>query len=168
MRYLYTFFYCLTLILICFLLTALLDKFFPDATPFIHNLLSLIQFMILLTAIIYLIHGTITAGKKNYKKVFLFAACCIILPELLIIHLLHHPDKIPNRLRSSFRYYYSESGRNIIQLNPKSSVYDSSLFYTLKRSARFSYSNYEFTDSFATNSVGLRDDENSLTKPGII
>ncbi len=168
MRYLYIFFYCLALILICFLLTALLDKFFPGATPFIHNLLSLVQLMILLAAIIGLLLGTFTAGKKNYKRLFLITACCIILPELLLTYLLHHPEKIPNRLRSSFRYYYSESGRNIIQLDPQYSMYDSNLFYTLKRSARFTYSGYEFSDSFVTNSSGLRDDENSLIEPEII
>ncbi len=168
MKYLYTFFYCLAIIIICFLLTALLDKLFPDATPFIHNLLSLVQLITLLTAITGLLLGTFTTGKKSFKKLFLIIACCIILPELLLTYLLHHPEKIPNRLRSSFRYYYSESGRNVIQLDPQCSEYDSSLFYTLKRSARFTFSNYEFTDSFITNSSGLRDDENSLLKPEII
>lgn len=168
MKYLYTFFYCLALILICFLLTALLDKFFPGATPFIHNLLSLVQLIILLAAICGLLLGTFTTGKKNYKSLFLIVACCIILPELLLTYLLHNPEKIPHRIRSSFRYYYSESGRNIIQLDTQYSIYNSSLFYTLKNSARFTFSDYEFSDSFVTNSSGLRDDENSLVKPEII
>ncbi|HMU09749.1 MAG TPA: hypothetical protein PKC54_07085 [Ferruginibacter sp.] len=168
MRYLYTFFYCLALILLCFLLTALLDKLFPVAAPFTHNLLSLVQLIILLTAINGLVLGSFTTVEKNYKKLLLLIACCIMLPELLLTYWLHHPEKIPNRLRSSFRYYYSESGRNIIQFDPQYSIYNSNLFYTLKRSARFTYSDYEFSDSFVTNSLGLRDDENSLIKPEII
>jgi len=81
---------------------------------------------------------------------------------------LHHPSRIPSFLVPVFRHYYDGAQRNIIQFNPACSVYDSSLFYTLKPSSAFVFDNYEFADSFYTNKMGLRDDDSSLSKPGII
>jgi hypothetical protein len=53
-------------------------------------------------------------------------------------------------------------------MNPACAVYDSSLFYTLKPSSQFVFRNYEFADTFYTNKMGLRDDDNSLLRPEII
>jgi hypothetical protein len=75
---------------------------------------------------------------------------------------------LPSFLIDAFDYYYNTYDRNIIQFDSNSSVYDPKLFYTLKPNARFNYSNAEFDNPFATNSMGVRDDENSLNKPPVI
>lgn len=159
--------WCLLLIIISVLLTVLLDRLSPDAAPFTHNLTSLFQFIVLFWTIIALLQGEPSSAKKTITRVVI-VLLCILLPDWLIGYWLNHPQQTPARLRSSINYYYSESGRNVIQYDPTCSVYDSSLFYTLKRNSRFRYRNYEFTDSFRCNSLGLRDDESSLHKPAII
>jgi hypothetical protein len=81
---------------------------------------------------------------------------------------LHHPQRIPAFLYNAYDYYYNTYDRKIIQYNSQCSVFDPKLFYTLKPNAHFNYSNAEFDNPFSTNSMGVRDDENSLHKPSII
>ena len=167
MSYLYKTLWCLALIILAGLLKEVFAYFLPDAVVFIHNFLSLVQYIILLWTVISLLQGPGSSKKRSIKKL-MFILLFIAFPELLFTYWLHHPEKIPRSLNSAFKNYYLEAETNIIQFNPNYSVYDSSLFYTLKPSAHFVYDNYEFTDSFNTNSLGLRDDENSLHKPDII
>ena len=62
---------------------------------------------------------------------------------------------------------YMNNYRNIIQFDPDSAIYDPDLTYTLKPGV-FNFSNTEFNNEFRVNSIGLRDDEESLKSPKII
>lgn len=167
MRYLYYTLWCLGLIIALSLMELLLDNIFPDVAVFTHNLISLAQLLILLWVILTLAHTTIKSKKAAYIKM-LIMALAVVVPELTINYLLNHPKNIPAFCKPAFKYYYAQAATNIIQFNADCSVYDSNLFYTLKPSAAFSFGNYEFRNSYNTNSLGLRDDEDALIKPEII
>lgn len=168
MRYLRIFSWCLVLITLGYFTRIQLNNIFPAAAPFISNLVSLLQLLILLFTILLLLFDFFYKGKRKLLILSSLVLACTLLPELLIAYWLHHPRMIPSPFRKAFQYYYSESARNIIQLNPESGTYDSALFYTLKKSSTFTFSNYEFSNKYHTNSLGLRDDEGSLQKPDII
>ena len=55
----------------------------------------------------------------------------------------------------------------MVQFMPECAVYDSSLAYILKPGT-CTFSNVEFTTSYSINSMGVRDDEDSLDQPEII
>lgn len=153
------------------LLKIVLDRISPQASIFYHNLFSCLQAATLLWLIISIIMGLVTrkgsAGKLAVKT-GLILLLIFAIPEMLITYWLYHSAKIPSSLTSTFRDYYNGIQRNVIQLNPDCSVYDSNLLYTLKPSSSFVFKNYEFADTFNTNRMGLRDDDSSLSKPGII
>lgn len=155
------------LVILVGLLKKISDLIFPETAVFIHNLLSGIQVLILLFTILLLVSGGVTTRKSNLKRLA-FLLLITALPELVFTYLLHHPSQIPDFCVPAFRNYYDGVQRNIIQFNPSCSVYDSSLFYSMKPSTSFIFSNYEFADGFHTNRLGLRDDDNSLLKPDII
>jgi hypothetical protein len=172
MRYLGKTLWAVGLIIVMQLLKPAFDMVYARAGIFNHNLLSCIQVAILLWLFISIVtellhrkkNGPVKIARKNLLILFLLLA----IPEVVATYWLHHPSQIPSFLLPTFRDYYGGAQRNIIQFNPACSVYDSSLFYTLKPSARFVYKNYEFADSFYTNKKGLRDDDNSLLAPGVI
>ncbi|HEY6505512.1 MAG TPA: hypothetical protein VIZ28_16170 [Chitinophagaceae bacterium] len=160
------------LIVLVELLKKIADRLFPATIPFHHNLLTCLQVVLLAWMVITLLQAVMNSGKPARKRsnrikwiILLFA---IAIPEMFFTYWLYHPSKIPAFLVPSFRYYYGNMQRNIIQFNPACSIYDSSLLYTLKPSSRFVLSNYEFSDTFRINKMGLRDDENSLSKPAIV
>lgn len=57
--------------------------------------------------------------------------------------------------------------RNIIQFQQDKAQFDKDLFYVLSK-GKFDFSNREFQNEYRVNSMGLRDDEESLAKPEII
>jgi lysophospholipase L1-like esterase len=57
--------------------------------------------------------------------------------------------------------------RHTIQVMPECAIYDPTLTYTL-RPGRCIFANREFSNEFAINSLGVRDDEASLTAPRIV
>ncbi|MDP4263248.1 MAG: hypothetical protein Q8941_12035 [Bacteroidota bacterium] len=160
------------LILLLELLKRLFDRVFNEAILFHHNLLTSLQAVILLWLIITLLSEWVIFRKKAAsiitRNVFIITFSVIAFPEMLFTYYLHHPSRLPAFLVPVFRRYYGGLQRNIIQFNPSCSVYDSSLFYTLKPSSGFVFDNYEFSDTFYTNRMGLRDDAGSLVKPEII
>lgn len=91
----------------------------------------------------------------------------MLLGELSCILLLRNPNLIPGDV-ALFRDYYFEFDCNLIQYNKSAAEYDNALFYKLKNNNRFIYKNQEFSDSFATNSKGFRDEEVSLDSPSIV
>lgn len=167
MRYLIKVLWGVGFIVLISLLIKLLDKIAPDATVFIHNFLTLIQFTILLWIILILLSGFIPWLKSTEKKITILFLI-LTLPEVLFTYWLYHPSQIPPICASAFRNYYDVTDRNIIQFNTDHSQYNVNLFYTLRPSSQFIFENKEFSDSFNTNKLGLRDDDNSLHKPDII
>ncbi len=103
--------------------------------------------------------------KVIVVNVITFLVLTLIL-ELLIYVALLKPAMIPDFLLDSFRSYYREKDREIIQVTD-CAKYDPELFYIMAEgSCRFS--NREFETAYSVNSAGLRDDEESLDAPRII
>lgn len=90
-----------------------------------------------------------------------------MLFEVYIEILLNNPKYIPDLLLPKLREYYMTNDRKIIQFRDECSVYDSTLYYTL-RPGHFIFSNREFDNEFEVNEIGVRDDETSLDRPEII
>lgn len=155
--------WCLALVIGVQVLKKYLDFAAPGSLIFHHFLLTTVQIAILMWTIILLLFPSLSFARKGLLLIAFFA-----LPELLFTYWINHPEKMPASLNAAFMTYATQAETNIIQYNPESSVYNDSLFYTLRPSARFLYANPEFADSFYTNSQGLRDDEGSLDKPEII
>lgn len=179
MKYLRKTLWGVGLIIVIELLKKIFDRIFPEAIPFHHNFLSCVQLVVLLWIIISIVSEFLTSRKhsgKNAVKIsgktsrrnFLILLLLLALPEILFTYWLHHPSRIPSFLNPAFQDYYMGLQRNVIPWNGESSAYDSSLFYILRPSSRFIFENYEFSDSFHTNKMGLRDDDSSLVNPEII
>lgn len=156
-------FWCTLLVVLLQVLKKYLDLRLPGSMIFHHYLITLVQLLILLWTIILLL----SPSKSVLLKITILLLI-VALPELLITYWIHHPEKTPSYFRKTLVNYVTQAEQNIIQYDPPCSIYDSSLFYTLKPSAHFVFSNPEFSDSFHTNSRGLRDDEISLQRPAII
>jgi len=90
-----------------------------------------------------------------------------VLAEVLLVAMYTHPSRhYPAALLEFFRWEYFFR-RNIVQLDTGRARYDPELLYTL-RPGRFTFANIEYTTAFAVNSLGARDDEESLTHPDVI
>ncbi len=155
--------WCIALVILIQLLKKYLDGILPGILIFHHFLLTLLQLVILVWTIILLLFPSVSF----IKKILLFVGV-LTLPELLCTYWLHHPSQIPDSLHSVIMRYSTQAENNILQFSSKNSVYNKDLFYILKPSFRFVFTNPEFADSFYTNKMGLRDDESSLLKPEVI
>lgn len=81
--------------------------------------------------------------------------------------ILRHNALLKNNRDSFFRTYHLLYERNMIQYLPECARYDAELGYTLKPGiCRFT--NREFDVECRINSIGVRDDEASLSSPEII
>lgn len=92
------------------------------------------------------------------------------LIELLVHVPLWEPralNLLPWQLVSAYKPYYVRADRDIIQFNPDCAQYSSDLFYTLKPGT-CTFANREFSTSFHINSLGVRDDEESLQQPEVV
>jgi lysophospholipase L1-like esterase len=65
------------------------------------------------------------------------------------------------------RHIYTRHVRQTIQLMPECGIYDSELTYTLRPGSCI-FSGKEFSTNISVNSLGVRDDEESLEKPEIV
>ena len=139
--------------------------------PF-HTFFTSLQFVLLLWLAVSLIFDLTIFRKlpanRSVRRTILLVFILLVIGELFTSFLLHHPRHIPKQALTLFRGYYDIFDRNIIQFNPNSGRYDSSLFYTLTPGKRFAFNNLEFNSEYSTNTKGLRDDEWSLQKPDII
>jgi hypothetical protein len=91
----------------------------------------------------------------------------IVLAEAILAAMYAHPSRhLPLALRRFLQseYFYR---RNIVQLDPGRARYDADLLYTL-RPGRFTFTNVEYSTVYDVNSLGVRDDEASLTAPEIV
>ena len=107
--------------------------------------------------------------KQKLKVAVINIVTCICLAmilEALILVALNKPGLIPSFLLEAFRHYYQVNDRNIIQVTD-CGKYDSTLFYTLKPGTCL-FENREFRVLNNINSMGLRDDEASLSFPSVI
>ena len=81
--------------------------------------------------------------------------------------MLRYPSHVPRSMLEVLKEYYYEEDQAFIQYLPDCSKYDDELTYTLRPgSCRFI--GREFDTVVNANSLGVRDDENSLHSPQII
>jgi hypothetical protein len=81
--------------------------------------------------------------------------------------LTRNPDKHLGPLARLYRNYYFKYEWKVIQLLPECAQFNDRLAYTLK-SGECQFANQEFDTQYRINSLGLRDDEDSLVRPEII
>jgi hypothetical protein len=96
--------------------------------------------------------------------VVLVAANGIACLPLLYPRLLSHAKGI---VVNAYRSYYINFDRDDIQYNPACARYDPDLFYTLKPGS-CTFANREFSVEYRINSLGVRDDEESLRAPEVV
>lgn len=111
--------------------------------------------------------------KKTLKIVlFNVAAIFAILALFEGFHyfLVRHPSLLkhfPQGIKNSIGYLYSTGERKIIQFSPDCARFDPELGYTLKPGSCL-FGGTEFSNAYSINSLGLRDDEESLHNPEVI
>ena len=71
------------------------------------------------------------------------------------------------KLQNSMSYLYIQGDRKIMQFQDGSGQYHPDLGYTLKPGT-FVFTEIEFSNEYRINSLGVRDDESSLTAPEIV
>lgn len=91
----------------------------------------------------------------------------LVLAEGLLVAMYHHPAAwYPAGLRRFLTTEYF-TRRRIVQLDEVHARYDPELVYTLQPGA-FMFSNIEFSTQYVVNSLGVRDNQRSLTAPEIV
>lgn len=109
------------------------------------------------------IKGTIIFISFNLMVVLIFLAFF----EILIWFQYSNPSKIPHFARKAFANYYSQIGRNTIQVEAACAQYNPELFYLLKPGG-CTFENIEFSTPVEINQKGLRDSDEALDFPEII
>ena len=90
-----------------------------------------------------------------------------LLAEGLLLAMYHYPAAwYPAGLRRFLTTEYFNR-RDIVQLDERHARYDPELFYTLQPGA-FMFENVEFSTQFVVNTLGVRDNQRSLTQPEIV
>lgn len=87
--------------------------------------------------------------------------------EASLSYFVNHPEKCPETRFWVFKTYYEHYNRSILQYEKGMVQYDSELFYTLKP-GDFTFENIEFKTQYHINSIGCRDDEESINYPKIV
>ena len=109
-----------------------------------------------------------TRGRRPFAVVLAIQlAIALLLAEGLLLAMYHHPAAwYPAGLRRflSTEYFHR---RRIVQLDDVHARYDPELVYTLQPGA-FMFTNVEFSTQYVVNSLGVRDNQRSLTVPEIV
>jgi len=89
--------------------------------------------------------------------------------EILFWILMNHPAILANIsfMHDPIRYLHLNYGRVAIQYIEGCTHYDSELFYSFNPGSCV-FKSVEFSNEFKINSLGLRDDEDSLSQPEVI
>ncbi len=156
----------LTLVLLT-VLKHFLDKYSPGSIVFHYNLLTCLQYLILSGLLVWIIVQAVSwfTRKKYVKTIYCIIIFLVILGciEGYLYYSLHHSGKANGRFHKLLTEYYLTYELNYPKLS-----YDSVLSYTLEENAVYNHTNIEFSNEIRANSMGLRDDEASLSKPEVI
>lgn len=90
----------------------------------------------------------------------------VVLLEGVIAFSLAFPGASPVPL-PLLRYLYTRFDRQVIQTLPACAEYDERVTYRLRRGT-CTFSNREFSNTYRINSLGVRDDEESLVAPEVV
>ena len=105
--------------------------------------------------------GIILAGCSLAVSLF-----CVAALEALLGWFVSAPPNL-SFVRSALVDYYSTFERDVLQFNPNCARYDQQLAYRLKEGS-CAFVNREFNTEVSVNSLGVRDDEDSLSGPKLI
>jgi hypothetical protein len=166
----------IALTIVALLLLGFIKAYFDRSgevyADFYRNLLANMQLLLFLCVIVVSLVQFIIqkrSGKPiNDWKVLAAFLLLLCLPEAWMHYLLRHSGSIPSPLLNACREYYGNYGRNQLEFDKRCARYDAQLSYTLRRNSYFAFNNYEFRTEYATNSLGLRDDDSSLSRPQVI
>ncbi len=172
MRFLRKIVLAVCLIILLALLKILFARLLPHSLVFHYNAISCLQLLLLLWAVITgLLESTIWKDRPTpaaRRKSLISFLAITFLAETTCLLLLHHPKAIPRPLLNTFRYYYNNYDRDILQYNKIISRYDPTLFYRMIGNNRSLFSNIEFSDSIVTDSNGMRNDSQAAGKAAIL
>ncbi len=147
-----------------------LSKYSPLTILFHQNLLKSLQLLVLawlfLSLLLVLVMKRRPALAQRISTLSILFLALVF--EILFGYWLQHPSRIPSSLLPSFRQYYVNNYRKVIQVESDCSEFDDRFFYRLRRNVQSNFSNIEFSTLIETNSAGLRDDEASLVQPDVI
>lgn len=145
----------------------LLDRFSPTSIIFHYNLLTGIQYFLLIGLILWAVLQTIffmirkrPLPFKWFAILYLGALTC---SEVYFYFALRDPAKTNERFHNLLTEYYTTYEINFPEL-----MYDPVVSYTLKKNSVYAHDNIEFSNEIRANNAGLRDDDASLSKPDII
>lgn len=148
----------------------LLDKYSPYTILFHQSLVTALQLFVFFWYVLGAVIGLF--AKKNPARgariTWIVLLLLVVGGELLFSFWLKHPKDIPVSMYHGFKDYYVHNYRNIVQVERSCSEFDSAFFYRLRKNNQCTFSNIEFSNAIKTNSRGFRDDEASLSAPGII
>lgn len=137
----------------------------PGATDFLKNVIQPYGFGLFFLLFAYLL------AKGFNTKWWLFIALFVCW-ELVYIFVLNFgagflPDS--SKLTGWLTHFKKVAleNRSMVQFQEKTAQFDDELFYTLKP-GKSTYKSFEFNTNYKVNSLGVRDDENSLSNPDIL
>jgi hypothetical protein len=107
--------------------------------------------------------------QRLFYLLYLFTVVLVFFTgvELALNYLMNNPDKCSDKWKNIIKEYYRGYDTFFIQQEKEMAQYDTSLFYTLKP-GEFTFYNREFSTPYVVNSIGVRDDEESLNYPKIV
>jgi lysophospholipase L1-like esterase len=149
-----------------------LNRLSPSSYIFHSNLITSIQWFLLLGIICWLLLQL--SWKLLFRKDFSFFASWIILIVLLALaewrtyRAMQHAAGLSPVTQAYLLKYYLAHERTLPEARPDCAQYDPELLYIYKAGAACVRKVPEFSDSIYINSAGLRDDEASLQAPRII
>ena len=167
MKILKTVFFLVLILIALTVLKHLLDRYSSISIVFHYNLLTCIQYFVLIGMILWAIleglSRLIRKRRFKLKYFWLIYLCTLCCSELFFYYYLRNAEKAGPRLHELLSNYYMEYDINFPEI-----LYDSSLSYTLKKNSIYNHTNPEFSNMVRVNRVGLRDDNFSLAKPDMI
>ena len=98
---------------------------------------------------------------------FIFLIGLFLIEIFFILYIKSHTLQKAIELPQFLRHYIKFNITDIIQNKEDCAKYDKELFYTLKP-GNCIFDIADSTDEYSINSLGVRDDEESLTKPDVV
>ena len=143
-----------------------------EVSYFVALIIGCLQFFLLVGFILLIITDRLIPKRTGARKRWIIALAVVLVffsgAELLTTFWANHPKLIPKPLVWSYTYYYDYFDSRLLQYEKSHTVYDKGLFYRLNPNSNSVFANREFSNQISINSVGLRDDEESLEKPSVI
>ena len=148
---------------------SLLNRFSPFSTFFHANLITGLQLFTFGWLILTLLLAMIMPKRPKVGRIaFISLVVLVAVLEILFMFWLKNPARVPGSMQSSYKQYYIQNQRNVVQVIRSCSEFDQEFFYRLRPNNTCTFSNVEFSNEIRTNSIGQRDDDASLAKPDII